>query len=339
LTAHKRGEGEDVVKKLINSVDTMLAESLDGFAAAHADIVALGNERKFVRRRTPNLNKVALISGGGSGHEPLHAGFVGHGMLDAACPGQVFTSPTPDQMVEAAAAVGGKAGVLFIVKNYAGDCMNFEMAAELCDGTTATVITNDDVAVEKSTHSAGRRGVAGTLVVEKIVGAAAEKGMDLNACAQLGIEVNARTGSMGLALTSCTVPAAGSPTFTLSDDEMEMGVGIHGEPGRARIKLAGADEIADRILAAILDDRGNPKTGDVLLFVNGFGGTPAMELYLMYNVARGILEKRGLTVTRSLVGSYVTSLEMAGCSITVTQLDDKLAALWDEPVNTAALCW
>jgi phosphoenolpyruvate---glycerone phosphotransferase subunit DhaK len=339
LTAHKRGEGEDVVKKLINSVDTMLAESLDGFAAAHADIVALGNERKFVRRRTPNLNKVALISGGGSGHEPLHAGFVGHGMLDAACPGQVFTSPTPDQIVEAAAAVGGKAGVLFIVKNYAGDCMNFEMAAELCDGATATVITNDDVAVEKSTHSAGRRGVAGTLVVEKIVGAAAEKGMDLNACAQLGSDVNARTGSMGLALTSCTVPAAGSPTFTLSDDEMEMGVGIHGEPGRARIKRAGADEIADRMLAAILDDRGNPKAGDVLLFVNGFGGTPAMELYLMYNVARGILEKRGLTVTRSLVGSYVTSLEMAGCSITVTQLDDKLAALWDEPVNTAALRW
>jgi phosphoenolpyruvate---glycerone phosphotransferase subunit DhaK len=339
LTAHKRSEGEDVVKKLINSVDTMLAESLDGFAAAHADIVALGNERKFVRRRTPNLNKVALISGGGSGHEPLHAGFVGHGMLDAACPGQVFTSPTPDQMVEAAAAVGGKAGVLFIVKNYAGDCMNFEMATELCDGATATVITNDDVAVEKSTHSAGRRGVAGTLVVEKIVGAAAESGMDLNACVQLGIEVNARTGSMGLALTSCTVPAAGSPTFTLSDDEMEMGVGIHGEPGRARMKLAGAAEIADRMLAAILDDRGNPRAGDVLLFVNGFGGTPAMELYLMYNVARGILEKRGLTVTRSLVGSYVTSLEMAGCSITVTQLDDKLAALWDEPVNTVALRW
>ena len=339
MTARKRGEGEAVVKKFINSVDTMLAESLDGFAAAHADIVALGAERKFVRRRTPNPNKVALISGGGSGHEPLHAGFVGYGMLDAACPGQVFTSPTPDQIVEAATAVGGKAGVLFIVKNYAGDCMNFEMAAELCDGATATVITNDDVAVEKSTHSAGRRGVAGTLVVEKIVGAAAEKGMDLKACAQLGTEVNARTGSMGVALTSCTVPAAGSPTFTLADDEMEMGVGIHGEPGRARVKLAGADAIADLILTAILNDRGNPNSGDVLLLVNGFGGTPTIELYLMYSVARRILEKRGLTVTRSLVGSYVTSLEMAGCSITVTQLDDKLTALWDDRVHTAALRW
>ena len=339
MTARKRGEGEAVVKKFINSVDTMLAESLDGFAAAHADIVALGAERKFVRRRTPNPNKVALISGGGSGHEPLHAGFVGHGMLDAACPGQVFTSPTPDQIVEAATAVGGKAGVLFIVKNYAGDCMNFEMAAELCDGATATVVTNDDVAVEKSTHSAGRRGVAGTLAVEKIVGAAAEKGMDLKACAQLGTEVNARTGSMGVALTSCTVPAAGSPTFALADDEMEMGVGIHGEPGRARVKLAGADAIADLMLTAILNDRGNPNSGDVLLLVNGFGGTPTIELYLMYNVARRILEKRGLTVTRSLVGSYVTSLEMAGCSITVTQLDDKLTALWDDRVHTAALRW
>ena len=339
MTARKRGEGRDVVKKLINSVDSMLAESLDGFAAAHAGIVALGAERKFVRRRTPNPNKVALISGGGSGHEPLHAGFVGHGMLDAACPGQVFTSPTPDQIVEAATAVGGKAGVLFIVKNYAGDCMNFEMAAELCDGATATVVTNDDVAVEKSTHSAGRRGVAGTLAVEKIVGAAAEKGMDLKACAQLGTEVNARTGSMGVALTSCTVPAAGSPTFALADDEMEMGVGIHGEPGRARVKLAGADAIADLMLTAILNDRGNPNSGDVLLLVNGFGGTPAIELYLMYNVARRILEKRGLTVTRSLVGSYVTSLEMAGCSITVTQLDDKLTALWDDRVHTAALRW
>jgi phosphoenolpyruvate---glycerone phosphotransferase subunit DhaK len=338
LTARKR-KGEAVVKKFINSVDTMLAESLDGFAAAHADIVALGAKRKFVRRRTPNPNKVALISGGGSGHEPLHAGFVGHGMLDAACPGQVFTSPTPDQIVEAATAVGGKAGVLFIVKNYAGDCMNFEMAAELCDGATATVVTNDDVAVEKSTHSAGRRGVAGTLAVEKIVGAAAEKGMDLKACAQLGTEVNARTGSMGVALTSCTVPAAGSPTFALADDEMEMGVGIHGEPGRARVKLAGADAIADLMLTAILNDRGNPNSGDVLLLVNGFGGTPAIELYLMYNVARRILEKRGLTVTRSLVGSYVTSLEMAGCSITVTQLDDKLTALWDDRVHTAALRW
>jgi phosphoenolpyruvate---glycerone phosphotransferase subunit DhaK len=327
------------VKKFINSVDTMLAESLDGFATAHADIVALGPERKFVRRRTPASDKVALISGGGSGHEPLHAGFVGRGMLDAACPGQIFTSPTPDQIVEAAAAVGGKAGVLFIVKNYAGDCMNFEMAAELFEGKAATVITNDDVAVEKSTHSIGRRGVAGTLVVEKIVGAAAEKGMDLEACARLGTEVNARTGSIGVALTSCTVPAAGTPTFALAEDAMEMGVGIHGEPGRKRIKLANADAIADQLVGAILADRGHPTSGDALLLVNGFGGTPALELYLMYNAARRILEKGGLTVARSLVGSYVTSLEMAGCSMTLTQLDQTLTTLWDDHVHTAALRW
>src|SRR5580693_1587499 len=252
------------MKKLINDVENAMNESLAGFCAAHSDIVRMGEHAPFVQRRHPKPGKVALISGGGSGHEPLHTGFVGHGMLDAACPGQVFTSPTPDQIVEAAAAVGGKAGVLFIVKNYAGDRMNFEMAAELCDGATATVVTNDDVAVEKSTHSAGRRGVAGTLVVEKIVGAAVEKGMDLKACAQLGTEVNARTGSMGVALTSCTVPAAGSPTFALAGDEMEMGVGIHGEPGRARVKLAGADAIADLMLTAILNDRGNTNAGDVL---------------------------------------------------------------------------
>lgn len=327
------------MKKFVNSVDTMLAESLDGFAAAHAEIVALDAERKFVRRRVLSPKKVALISGGGSGHEPLHAGFVGHGMLDAACPGQVFTSPTPDQIVEAATAVGGEAGVLFIVKNYAGDCMNFEMGAELFEGKAATVITNDDVAVEKSTHSTGRRGVAGTLIVEKIVGAAAEKGLDLDSCAELGREVNARTGSIGVALTSCTVPAAGTPTFALADDEMEMGVGIHGEPGRRRIKLASADTIADQMVSAILTDRGNPASGDVLLLVNGFGGTPAIELYLMYNMARRILEKRGLTVARSLVGSYVTSLEMAGCSITLTQLNQKLTTLWDDAVHTAALRW
>jgi phosphoenolpyruvate---glycerone phosphotransferase subunit DhaK len=327
------------MKKFINSVDTMLAESLDGFAAAHADIVALGPERKFVRRRSISANKVALISGGGSGHEPLHAGFVGTGMLDAACPGQIFTSPTPDQIVEAASAVGGKAGVLFIVKNYAGDCMNFEMAAELLAGPAATVLTNDDVAVEKSTHSAGRRGVAGTLVVEKIVGAAAEKGMDLKSCAQLGSDVNGRTRSIGVALTSCTVPAAGTPTFALAADEMEMGVGIHGEPGRRRVSLASADAIADQMVGAILADGDSLTSGNVLLLVNGFGGTPTIELYLMYNAATRILEKRGLTVARSLVGSFVTSLEMAGCSITMALLDDRLTALWDDPVHTAALRW
>jgi dihydroxyacetone kinase-like protein len=339
MTAAAPPVREADVKKFINSVDTMLAESLDGFAAAHAGIVSLGPERKFVRRRMPNLNKVALISGGGSGHEPLHAGLVGTGMLDAACPGQVFTSPTPDQMVEAAAAVGGKAGVLFIVKNYAGDCMNFEMAAEVFEGTSATVVTNDDVAVEKSTFSTGRRGVAGTLVVEKIVGAAAEKGADLKACAELGAEVNAKTRSLGVALTSCTVPAAGTPTFSLGDDEIEMGVGIHGEPGRRRVKLASADALAEEMVNAILADFDHPGSGDALLFVNGFGGTPAIELYLMYNAARKILENRGLKIGRSLVGSYVTSLDMAGCSITITLLDQNLATLWDDPVHTAAMRW
>lgn len=339
ITAVASRRWEESVKKFINTVDTMLAQSLDGFAAAHADIIALGPERKFVRRRSPNANKVALISGGGSGHEPLHAGLVGLGMLDAACPGQIFTSPTPDQIVEAATAVGGNAGVLFIVKNYAGDCMNFEMAAEVFEGPAATVVTNDDVAVEKSTYSTGRRGVAGTLVVEKIVGAAAEKGMDLKSCAELGVEVNEKTRSLGVALTSCTVPAAGTPTFTLASDEMEMGVGIHGEPGRRRVKMASADVIADEIVSAIHNDLDRPASGDVLLFVNGFGGTPTIELYLMYNAARQILEKRGLAVARSLVGSYVTSLEMAGCSITITMLDAKSTSLWDDHVHTAALRW
>ncbi len=327
------------MKKFINSVDSILAEGLDGFAAAHADIVALGEERKFVRRRLPNLQKVALVSGGGSGHEPLHAGFVGRGMLDAACPGQVFTSPTPDQIVEAANAIGGEPGVLFIVKNYAGDRMNFEMAAEIFEGQAASVIINDDVAVDNSTYSEGRRGVAGTLVVEKIVGAAAEKGMDLRRCAQLATDVNTRTRSIGVALTSCTVPAAGTPTFSLGEDEMEMGVGIHGEPGRRRVKLTDADHIADQLVSAIVSDSDGIASGHALLFVNGFGGTPLLELYLMYDSARRILQKRGIAISRSLVGSYVTSLDMAGCSITLTMLDDRLTELWDEPVHTAALRW
>lgn len=327
------------MKKFINSIDNMLAESLDGFASAHSDIVVLGGERKFLRRREPNKQKVALVSGGGSGHEPLHAGFVGQGMLDAACPGQIFTSPTPDQIVEAASAVGGAPGVLFIVKNYAGDRMNFEMAAEIYEGKAASAVTDDDVAVDKSTYSVGRRGVAGTLVVEKIVGAAAEKGLDLQGCVELANDVNARTRSIGVALTSCTVPAAGTPTFTLGDDEMEMGVGIHGEPGRKRVKFAEADEIAEQMVGAIIGDCASGAAGPALLLVNGFGGTPSLELYLMYDVARRILTKRGVPIARSLVGSYVTSLEMAGCSITLAMLDDKLAALWDAPVHTAALRW
>jgi phosphoenolpyruvate---glycerone phosphotransferase subunit DhaK len=327
------------MKKFINSVDGVLAESLDGFAAAHADLLALGPERKFVRRRELNPKKVALVSGGGSGHEPLHAGFVGYGMLDAACPGQVFTSPTPDQIVEAAQAVEGDAGVLFIVKNYAGDRMNFEMAAEIAEGRTATIVTDDDVAVENSTHSIGRRGVAGTLIVEKIVGAAAEKGADLKGCVALGERVNARTRSMGVALTSCTVPAAGTPTFALGEDEMEMGVGIHGEPGRRRVKLERADAIADEMTTAIVDDLDARDGAEALLLVNGFGGTPTIELYLMYNAARRMLEKRGLRIARSLVGSFVTSLDMAGCSLTVSLLDTETTTLWDHPVRTAALKW
>jgi phosphoenolpyruvate---glycerone phosphotransferase subunit DhaK len=327
------------MKKFINSVDGVLAESLDGLAAAHADLVALGPERKFVRRRELNPRKVALVSGGGSGHEPLHAGFVGYGMLDAACPGQVFTSPTPDQIVEAAQAVAGDAGVLFIVKNYAGDRMNFEMAAEIAEGRTATIVTDDDVAVENSTHSIGRRGVAGTLIVEKIVGAAAEKGADLAGCVALGERVNARTRSMGVALTSCTVPAAGTPTFALGEDEMEVGVGIHGEPGRRRVKLERADAIAFEMTTAIAGDLDARDGAEALLLVNGFGGTPTIELYLMYNAARRMLEKRGLRISRSLVGSFVTSLDMAGCSLTVSLLDTETTALWDHPVRTAALKW
>jgi dihydroxyacetone kinase-like protein len=327
------------MKKLINSADTVLEESLDGFAAAHADILVLGAERKFVRRRSLKAGKVALISGGGSGHEPLHAGFVGLGMLDAACPGQVFTSPTPDQMIEAAEAVDTGAGVLFIVKNYEGDVMNFAMAAEMAGRDIATVLTNDDVAVETSTYTTGRRGVAGTLIVEKMVGAAAEAGMPLAALKALGDDINRRTRSMGVALTPCTVPAAGRPNFTLADNEMEMGVGIHGEPGRRRVALASADAIATELLEAILKDLAPGKGSEVLLLVNGFGATPLIELYLMVNSAKRILDGAGVTAVRFLTGSYVTSLDMAGVSLTVSVLDSQAKTLWDAPVHTAALRW
>ncbi|MGA8445921.1 MAG: dihydroxyacetone kinase subunit DhaK [Roseiarcus sp.] len=330
------------MKRLMNAVESMLDESLDGFAAAHADIVELGAERKFVRRRTLTRGKVALISGGGSGHEPMHAGFVGLGMLDAACPGQVFTSPTPDQMVAAIEAVDTGAGALLIVKNYEGDVMNFEMAGELAaagDRRVESVVTNDDVAVPNSTWSTGRRGVAGTLVVEKILGAAAEQSMGLEDLRDLGRQVNARTRSFGIALAPCTVPAAGKPTFELGPNEMEIGVGIHGEPGRRRSKLSSADAIAEEMLSAILSDLAPPASSECLLLVNGFGGTPLMELYLMVNAARRILAGRGLAVTRYLTGSLVTSLDMAGCSLTVTLLDVRLTRLWDDPVRTAALSW
>jgi dihydroxyacetone kinase-like protein len=327
------------MKKFVNEVETVLSESLDGFAAAHADILMLGAERKFVRRRSLAPGKVALVSGGGSGHEPLHAGFVGRGMLDAACPGQVFTSPTPDQMVEAAEAVDTGAGCLFVVKNYEGDGMNFEMAAEMAGREVLTVVTDDDVAVENSLYTTGRRGVAGTLVVERIVGAAAERKAAIADLQALGRRVNGQTRSMGVALTSCTVPAAGRPTFAIGEDEMELGVGIHGEPGRRRVHLESADRIAEEMMTPILGDLGAKRGSPVLLLVNGFGGTPTMELYLMFNSARRLLDGAGLTIARSLVGSYVTSLEMAGCSFTVAVLDDDLIRLWDEPVHTAALRW
>ena len=328
------------MKKLMNAVDNVLTESLRGFGAAHADIVSVNLDPMYVTRKSgAKSGKVALVSGGGSGHEPMHAGYVGHGMLHAACPGQVFTSPTPDQMLAAAQAVNGGAGVLFIVKNYAGDVMNFEMAGEMADFEVETVLTNDDVAVESSLHSQGRRGVAATVIVEKMVGAAAEQGADLAACKALGERINSASGTMGVALTSCTVPAAGKPTFEIGQNELEMGVGIHGEPGRRRVAMMEADAIAEEVFNAICEDI-KPNSGqEVLLLVNGMGGTPLLELYGMYDAASRQCEKRGLTIARSLVGNYCTSLEMAGCSITLTKLDDEMKAMWDAPVHTAAMRW
>ena len=327
------------MKKLINAVDDVVNESLAGFCAAHSDIVRQGETAPFVLRRNLKPGKVALVSGGGSGHEPLHGGFVGLGMLDGAVPGQVFTSPTPDLILAAVEAADTGGGVLLIVKNYEGDVMNFDMAREMSGKTVATVITDDDVAVEKSTWSTGRRGVAGTLIVEKIVGAAAEEGRKLEELKQLGDRVNAATRSIGIALTSCTVPAAGKPTFDIGEDEMEVGVGIHGEPGRRRVKLRPAKEIAAEMVGAITADLGARAKGDVILLINGFGGTPLSELYLMYNDARRDLEAAGCSIARSLVGNFVTSLDMAGCSATVTLLDDEMKRLWDAPVHTAALRW
>jgi len=327
------------MKKLINAVEDLVSESLAGFCAAHSDIVRMGEQAPFVQRRNQKPGKVALVSGGGSGHEPLHSGFVGHGMLDAACPGQVFTSPTPDLILAAAEAADTGGGVLFIVKNYEGDVMNFDMAREMAGPSVATVITDDDVAVEKSTFSTGRRGVAGTLIVEKIVGAAAEEGRDLAALKVLGDRVNAATRSIGIALTSCTVPAAGKPTFDIAEQEMEIGVGIHGEPGRRRVKLRPAADIAGEMVHAIATDLGERMRGEAILLINGFGGTPLCELYLMYDAVRRLLESAGAIVTRSLVGNYVTSLDMAGCSATVSILDEEMKRLWDAPVHTPALRW
>ena len=327
------------MKRLLNDPTTFLAEALVGIAKAHPD-QHVDTENRVIYRATPkDAGKVALVSGGGSGHEPLHGGFVGLGMLDAACAGEVFTSPTPDQMLAATAAVDRGAGVLHIVKNYTGDVLNFEMAAELVEGVeVATVVVNDDVAVEDSTWTAGRRGVGLTVLLEKIVGAAAEQGRDLAAVEELAEKVNATGRSMGVALTSCTVPAAGKPTFDLPEDEMEVGVGIHGEPGRTRVALEPAAQIAHRLVDPILKDL-DFTDGDVIVMLNGMGGTPLIELYLMYGEVAKLLEDAGVNVARCLVGNYITSLDMQGCSVTVLKADDDILALWDAPVVTPGLRW
>jgi len=331
------------MKKLINDPKNVVDESVAGFALAHADLVTLSTEPLFIARSdAPVSGKVGLVSGGGSGHEPLHAGFVGFGMLDAAVPGPVFTSPTPDPIIAATQAVDGGSGVLHIVKNYTGDVLNFETAADLAEAegiTVRTVIVDDDVAVKDSLYTAGRRGVAGTVLVEKIAGAAAERGDSLDEVAALAEKVVAQARSMGVALTPSVVPHAGEPSFTLADDEIEIGIGIHGEPGRAKISLEPADQIVDRLLEPILEDLPFASGDDVLLFVNGMGGTPQIELYILYRRAAEVLAERGITVTRSLVGNYVTALEMQGASLTVLKLDDELTTLWDAPVQTAALRW
>jgi dihydroxyacetone kinase-like protein len=331
------------MKKLINTPEDVVTESLQGIAAAHPDLVKVHfNPNFIVRADAPVEGKVGIVSGGGSGHEPMHGGFVGPGMLDAACPGEVFTSPTPDQMLDATKAVNGGAGVLHIVKNYTGDVMNFEMAAELGGGEgieVEAVVIDDDVAVQDSLYTAGRRGVGATVLAEKICGAAAEEMRPLAEVAELCRRVNANGRSMGMALTSCTVPAAGKPTFELGDDEMEIGIGIHGEPGRERMKLAPSAEIVERLATPILEDLPLEQGDEVLAFVNGMGGTPLLELYVVYNDLQRLLGERGIKITRNLIGPYITSLEMAGCSITLLKLDDELTRLWDAPVKTAGLRW
>jgi len=331
------------VKKLINQVDDVVRESLEGVAAAHPNLLRVDTDLKvIVRADAPISGKVGVVSGGGSGHEPLHGGFVGMGMLDAACPGEVFTSPVPDQMLAATKAVDGGAGVLHIVKNYTGDVMNFELAAELAQAEgieVRSVVINDDVAVQDSLYTAGRRGVGGTVLAEKITGALAERKASLDEVTAMCTTVNDNVRTMGMALTSCTVPAAGKPTFDLAEDEMEIGIGIHGEPGRHRMPIAPADEIVDMLTKPIVEDLGL-KTGDrVLAFVNGMGGTPLMELYIVYRRLDQILRGQGITIARSLVGNYITSLEMAGTSITLLRVNDDLIDLWDAPVLTAGLRW
>lgn len=331
------------MKKLINDPQHVVNEAIAGVAAAHADILTVSHDPIYIARKdAPVKGKVALVSGGGSGHEPLHGGFVGFGMLDAAVPGPVFTSPTPDPILAATKAVDGGAGVLHIVKNYTGDVLNFETAAELAEAdgiNVRSVVINDDVAVKDSLYTAGRRGVAGTVLVEKIAGAAAQRGDDLEAVATIAERVNAQVRSMGVALSPCIVPHAGEPSFELADDEIEIGIGIHGEPGRERIKLEPADSIVDRILGHIVEDIPFVSGDKVLLFVNGMGGTPLVELYIAFRRAAESLAEQGIEVTRTLVGNYVTSLEMQGFSITLLKLDDELTELWDTPVHTSALRW
>ena len=328
------------MKKLINAPDDLLTDALAGVAAAHPSLRVDLEQRYIARAGEPTPGKVSLVSGGGSGHEPLHGGYVGYGMLDAACPGEVFTSPVPDQILAATEAVSAGAGVLHVVKNYTGDVLNFQMAAELADDSgvqVASVIVNDDVAVENSTYTAGRRGTGATVFVEKIAGAAAERGADLAGVASVAKEVNDRSRSFGVALTACTVPAAGKPGFELGDDEIELGIGIHGEPGRRRGPLVPAREVAETALETIHADL--PLSGDVLVMVNGMGGTPLIELYVVYAAVSAWLGGHGVTIARSLVGNYITSLEMAGCSITVCRLTPELTELWDAPVETPALRW
>ena len=355
------------MKKLINKPEDVVKEELEGMALAYPSMVKVSLEPKFIYRAdAPVQGKVALISGGGSGHEPMHGGFVGKGMLDAACTGEIFTSPTPDQMLEAAKKVNGGAGILYIVKNYTGDVMNFEMAADMARSENMKVqniLIDDDVAVKDSLWTAGRRGVGTTVIAEKITGAGAEKGYDLTKLADLCRRVNAGGRSMGLALTSCTVPAAGKPTFVLGDDEIEMGIGIHGEPGRTRMKMKSADELTEMMARSIIEDGDYSrmvhewdekkgewvdvtlvnkafKDGDqVIAFVNGMGGTPLIELQIIYRKLHEVCEKKGLKIVRNLIGSYITSLEMQGCSITLVRADQEMIELWDAPVRTPGLRW
>jgi dihydroxyacetone kinase-like protein len=331
------------MRKLLNDPEAVVRESLQGLAAAHGDILDYNAEEQYVARKdAPVRGKVALISGGGSGHEPLHGGFVGRGMLDAACPGEVFTSPVPDQMLAATKAVDGGAGVIHLVKNYTGDVMNFKLAAEDAadEGISVeSVLIDDDVAVQDSLYTAGRRGVGATVLAEKIAGASAERGDSLAEVAGYARQVNDRSRSFGVALSSCTPPAAGKPIFELPDGEMELGIGIHGEPGRKRAPLASAREIADTMVEAVVSDLAVAGGAKVLPFVNGMGGTPQLELYVLYNEVERGLRERGLEPVRRLVGSYITSLEMAGASLTLLELDDALVELWDAPVHTAALRW